>query len=329
MYNYFGKDKVKLLAFGEMLWDIVEGKKYPGGAPFNLSAHAAKCNGECAIVSCLGKDSLGAEMRKEAKKLGVNCRFVFDLSDYPTGTVDASISDSGLPEYIIHEPVAYDFIELSDERIDEIVKSRFDIFCFGTLAQRSSVSRQSLLRLLSRLDKSVTTVFCDVNLRQNFLTPEIIKTSLNACNILKLNEEEAVMLAELLFNDIEMPVEKICEGIASGFAVEDIVVTMGEKGAAIFNNDGYNTIEGHKVEVADTIGAGDAFSAVFLLKRFSGSNPVDAAMAANRIAAFVASKSGAIPEYHMEAKNPIREIKTASAYKTGKRQVNHLDPIKD
>ena len=310
---------MKLLTFGEILWYIIEAKECLGGAPFNLAGHAAKGGSECAIVSCLGKDTRGMKVRKEAQKLGIDCRYVFEHGDYPTGTAQVSISGSGKPEYVIRQPVAYDFIELSDETIEEIVKNRFDIFCFGTLAQHNSVSRKSVMRLLSHLDKHVTKIFFDANLRTNFYTPEIIKTSLKASNILKLNDEEAVILAELLFNDITMSLEKLCERIVAEFDITDVVVTMGKQGAAIFNGDGFRVIEGHRVKVANTIGAGDAFSAVFLHKKLSGSRSVDAAMAANRVAAFVASKSGAIPEYRMEAKYPIRDIKTIFANKRTKR----------
>lgn len=325
MWNYFERYNVKLLTFGEMLWDIIAGKEYPGGVPFNLSAHAAKCGGQCAIVSCLGNDFRGEKVRKQAKKLEVDCRYVFERSDYPTGTVEALISDSGKPEYLIHEPVAYDFIELSDDTIDEIVDSRFDVFCFGTLTQRNDVSRKSLMRLLGRLDKNVTKIFCDVNLRQNFYTTEILKASLNASDILKLNDDEAAVLAELLFDDASMSLEDVCRRIASEFGVGEIVVTMGEKGAAIFDGEVYETIAGHEVEVADAIGAGDAFSAVFLYKKFSGSKTIDAAMQANRVAAFVASKSGAIPQYRMEPKYPIHDVKGASTGKMAKKAEQSKD----
>ena len=285
----------QLLSFGEILWDIVKAEEYLGGAPFNLAAHAAECGMECSIISCLGKDPRGVKALKEAQKRQIDCRYVLEQSMYPTGTVQALISDKGQPEYIIHESVAYDFIELSDRMIDEIIERQFEVFCFGTLAQRNKVSRQSLMRLLARLDKSITKVFCDVNLRENFYNTDILKRSLKACDILKLNDEEVTVLAKLLFNDAKMPPETFCERISSEDDIEEIVVTMGEKGAAIFNSDGFEIIEGHKVEVVDTIGAGDAFSAVFLYEKLTGNKSHGAVMQANRKGAFVASQRGAIP----------------------------------
>lgn len=310
---------MKLLSFGEILWDIVNSKEFLGGAPFNLAAHAAMCGEQCAVISCLGKDQRGVKALKEAQKMRIDCRYVLEHSIYPTGTVNAVISKSGQPEYVIHGPVAYDFIELSDSKIDEIVEYKFDVFCFGTLAQRNETSRQSLMRLLERLDKSVTRIFCDVNLRQNFYSPDILKESLNACDILKLNDEEVATLAQLLFDNPQMIVHDFCEKISCEMGIEEIVVTMGEKGAAIFNRDGFETIQGHKVEVADTIGTGDAFSAIFLYKRLTGSRSFDAAMTANRVGAFVASQRGAIPQYILGPQRSIRDIKGATVRKIEER----------
>lgn len=288
---------MKLLSFGEVLWDIVDSQEYLGGAPFNLAAHAGRCGGDCAMISSLGKDSRGQTALAAAKKMQIDCRYVRIDENHPTGTVDAVISATGQPDYIIHEPVAYDFIDLDDDTIREIAQSRFDVFCFGTLAQRSKVSRDSLMRLLAGLRGSGTRIFCDVNLRQNYYNKDILETSLEACDILKLNDEEVGILSQLLFDVPGMDIQDFCRKLARQMDIKDIVVTMGEKGAMVFDGGGCQAIDGHKVEVADTIGAGDAFSAVFLCKKLNGCTSRQATAAANRVGAFVASKSGAIPEY--------------------------------
>lgn len=288
---------MKLLSFGEVLWDIVDSQEYLGGAPFNLAAHAGRCGGDCAMISCLGKDSRGQTALAAAEKMQIDCRYVRIDENHPTGTVDAVISATGQPDYIIHEPVAYDFIDLDDDTIREIVQNRFDVFCFGTLAQRSEVSRDSLMRLLAGLSGSGTRIFYDVNLRQNYYNKDILEASLRACDILKLNDDEVGVLSQLLFDAPRMDAEDFCRKLAGEMNIKDIVVTMGEKGAMVFDSDRCQVIEGHKVEVADTIGAGDAFSAVFLCKKMNGCTSWQATVAANRVGAFVASKSGAIPEY--------------------------------
>lgn len=298
---------MRLLSFGEILWDIVGSQEYLGGAPFNLAAHAARCGGDCAMISCLGEDSRGQRALAAARKMQIDCRYVQINGNYPTGTVEAIISDSGQADYDIHEPVAYDFIDLDADTINEIVESRFDVFCFGTLAQRNEVSRNSLMRLLAGLSASSTRIFCDVNLRQNYYNRDVLEASLGACDILKLNDEEVTVLSQLFYGNRQMSIEDFCKSLRGQMDIKDIIVTMGERGAMVSDGDKCHLIEGHKVVVVDTIGAGDAFSAVFLCKRLNGCNCQQAATAANRVGAFVASQSGAIPEYDSKIKKFVLE----------------------
>lgn len=286
---------MKLLSFGEILWDIVDSKEYLGGAPFNLAAHAARCGGDCLFISSVGDDDLGGRALAEAEKLNVNCQYTKVNPDQPTGTVDAVISKSGQPDYVIHEPVAYDFITLDDEEINEIAAGGFDVFCFGSLAQRSEVNRDTLARLLAALSKTDTKVFCDVNLRQNFFSKEILESSLKASDILKLNDDEVDVISKLFNLGEHESIEDFCVDIAKAMDIKEIVVTMGSKGALIYDGQCHR-IESEKVEVLNTIGAGDSFSAVYLYKRINDSDPSEAVEYANRVAAYVCTQAGAVPQ---------------------------------
>ena len=287
---------MKLLSFGEILWDIVDSREYLGGAPFNLAVHAARCGVDCTFISSIGDDGRGREALATAEKMNIDCRYIQVNADHPTGTVDAVISGGGQPEYIIHESVAYDFIALDAGSIKRIVESRFDVFCFGSLAQRNRTTGDSLMRLLAELNKSDTKIFCDVNLRQNYFNKAILESSLMACDILKLNDEEVKVISKLFNSSVQTSTEDFCVSLGRQMDIKEIIVTMGEKGALVFDGKDCNLIEGEKVEVINTIGAGDAFSAVFLCKRLTGKSPQQAACLANRIAAFVCTQNGAVPE---------------------------------
>lgn len=287
---------MKLLSFGEILWDIVDSQEYLGGAPFNLAAHAARCGADCWFISSIGDDDLGHRAIAQAEQMNVDCSYTLVNPDHPTGTVDAVISAAGQPDYIIHEPVAYDFITLDDELINKIVESKFDVFCFGSLAQRSQTNRDTLSRLLAALSETNTKIFCDVNLRQNYFSKEILESSLKASDILKLNDDEVEVISGLFNIGNHTLLEDFCSAIGKQMDIKEIIVTMGEKGSLIYDGKECHMIEGQKVEVVNTIGAGDAFSAVFLYKRLNGNTPTQAATYANRVAAYVCTQTGAVPE---------------------------------
>lgn len=298
---------MKLLAFGEILWDIVGEAKYLGGAPLNLAAHAAQCGAQTTILSRLGRDALGAEALAAVMQCAVNTRLVQQDEAHPTGTVDVTVSEEGEPSYVIHESVAYDHIELPETVLNEIVAQSFDVFCFGTLAQRSPVSQKSLARLLKMLRRTATRIFYDVNLRQHYYQRDIIEVSLAVSDMVKLNEEEAVVLSQMLYGDRDMARPQFCERLTSDFEIEIVLVTLGAQGVAVYHNGQTTDLAGCPVQVADAIGAGDAFSAVFLTGVLQGQDPVQAAGLANQVGAYVASKPGALPPYSDEIKKRLRE----------------------
>ena len=286
---------MKALFFGEILWDIIEGKAYLGGAPFNVAAHMAKCGAQSYIISRLGKDELGKKAVEEIKKLSVDTSLVQWDEDHPTGTVDVFL-EQGQPDYIIHENVAYDFIEV------DLLNSAWqlegmDCFYFGTLAQRNDTSGNSLQWILT--NKPFSLVFYDVNLRKGIHSKLIIENSLSFCNIFKLNQDEVGVIADLLYGK-SYSLPDFAKTIQHDFEVDILVITASEKGCYVAATDDFRLVPGKKVQLVDAVGAGDAFSAAFLFKYFQEKDPFKAAEVANKLGAFVASSRGPIPDYSPE-----------------------------
>jgi len=293
---------MKAVSFGEVLWDIIEGKEYLGGAPFNLAAHLSKLGCSVSMISRVGNDRRGKKVIQKMKALGVESSFVQVDTRYPTGTVDVKLSKDGKPTFTINENVSYDFIEPQKNLLEKMKEESFDAFCFGTLAQRNEISRKTLYLLLEIVKSRY--FFYDVNLRQLFYSKEIVVKSLSFSDIVKLNNEESILLSRLLFKR-ELKEEEFAKNVCSNFQVRIVCITRGENGCAIFYEGRFREIPGIKVKVIDTVGAGDAFSAGFLFKFCTGKDPFESAIFANRIGAFVASRRGAIPEYDDKIKRLI------------------------
>ena len=287
-----------VIAFGEILWDIIDGVPHIGGAPFNFAAHAARCGLKSAIVSAVGNDELGRRALDEATRLGVDVSMVGVNPQLPTGTVNVTLAD-GIPSYEIVRPVAWDEImevvaaqgapsyQGDDGRAGSPLPA-VDVpraFYFGTLAQRSPVSAATLGRMLKAYATSL--VFFDVNLRQEFWSVELVEKGLPFADILKLNDEEMRLLRfapESLFD--RYPRLKI------------VVETRGANGCRVITRDGemFDSPALPDGPVVDTVGAGDSFSAAFLAAILRGESPVAAAEAGNRLAGKVAARAGAVPE---------------------------------
>jgi len=294
---------MKFVSFGEILWDIIDGKEHLGGAPFNLAAHLARCGVESFMISSLGDDDLGRRALREMDRLAVDAAYVRIDPEHPTGTVDVTLSEAGQPSYCINENAAYDFIAPTEEQIDAVSAGGFHVFCFGTLAQRSETTRSALRELLSRFKGA--HVFCDINLRQDYYSKELVKHSLASATILKLNDEEVGELSMLLRGEC-LSLKVFSEMVSEQYNLDLVIVTRGEKGCVTFREGRYREHPGKSVRVADAVGAGDAFSAAFLYKFCAEGDPAEAARVANELGAFVASRRGAIPDYTEDIKTVLR-----------------------
>lgn len=296
---------MRVISFGEILWDIIEGVPHIGGAPFNLAAHLSKMGSSAILISAVGNDDLGKRALLTASNYGLITDYVKTHPALPTGTVDVRLSENGVPDFTIRGPAAWDEIEATGRDIAGMSDGEVNAFCFGTLAQRSEKNRKTLVRLLEAIKPSL--IFYDVNIRQNYYTKEWIEFSLLRSDVVKLNDDEARLLSSMFF-DANPDERRFAVRLCESFSIECLCITRGERGAAVYGNGCFIEVPGIPVRVADTVGAGDAFSAGFLYSHLRGHDFDDSASFAVRIGSFVASQAGAVPEYSGEILEAIRRI---------------------
>ncbi|MBQ7440606.1 MAG: carbohydrate kinase [Prevotella sp.] len=280
-----------VVGLGEVLWDVLpEGKKL-GGAPSNFAYHAGQFLGmdNTIAVSALGEDKLGEETIKALEEHQLNC--LLPRVPYPTGTVQVQLDEQGIPTYDIKENVAWDNIPFTKE-IEEVA-STCRAVCFGSLAQRNVVSRETIHRFLDLTPKDCMKIF-DINLRQNFYNKEIIKESLQRCNVLKINDEELVLIGRM-FGYPGLDIENKCWLILGKYNLDMLVLTCGTNGSYVFTPGQMSFQETPKVEVADTVGAGDSFTGSFCAAILSGKPVAEAHKLAVEVSAYVCTQNGAMP----------------------------------
>jgi fructokinase len=263
-----------IVALGEVLWDLLPSGPRAGGAPFNFAFHCHQLGYPAAIVSRVGDDELGRQLRAEVRRLGLDDEYIQTDREHPTGTVQVSLDAAGQPTYTITERVAWDFIE-SGPRLDALAESARAV-CFGSLAQRAPESRATIRRMIALAHGLVVL---DLNLRPPFDAAETIRVSLELADWIKVNELEAVQLP-------------------TGFdlsGVDLVCVTRGAAGCLVRTPTEVVDVPGIPVPVADTVGAGDAFTAALLTQHLEGKSLREAARFANAYAAVVTSKVGGTP----------------------------------
>jgi fructokinase len=271
------------------LWDVLpEGKKL-GGAPANFAYHAAQFGQETIAISALGEDALGDETIEALKEHNLN--YLMPRVPYPTGTVQVTLTGDGIPTYEIKENVAWDNIPFTNE-ILEIAKNARAV-CFGSLAQRNVVSRENIHKFLDATPDDCTKIF-DINLRQQFYTKEVIKESLKRCNILKINDEELVLIGRM-FGYPGLDIEDKCWLILGKYNLDMLVLTCGTNGSYVFTPGQMSFQETPKVEVADTVGAGDSFTGSFVGSILNGKHVPEAHKTAVQVSAYVCTQNGAMP----------------------------------
>jgi len=282
----------KILVFGEMLYDVFPDNTVLGGAAFNLAAHCAKLGNFCTLISAVGSDKPGEKALDIARKLQINTQYVSVVDKHSTGKVLVDVDKNGQPKYKIVQPVAWDYISLLESDYEQIENQQWDCFCFGLLAQRAAVSEKTLHKLLNSLD--VKNIYLDVNLRKMFYSKKQIDFSIKCCNILKMNDDEMNVLSDMLFakpSDLNDFMYKI----STQYNVEIVIVTHGEKGASLMYEGKIIQQKAPKVDVNDTVGAGDSFSAAFLNQYLKNNDVSTALYQACELGAKIASQRGAVP----------------------------------
>lgn len=279
-----------VVGLGEVLWDMLpEGRKI-GGAPVNFAYHAGQFGIDTMAVSAIGNDKLGEYTIAEMN--GKHLNHIFPSVPYPTGSVQVSLDEKGVPAYDIKENVAWDNIPFTNE-IESVARSCRAV-CFGSLAQRNAVSRNTIRKFIESTPSGCIRIF-DINLRQNFYTSNVIRDSLELCNILKINDEE-IMLVSRMFNYDSSNIENVCRTIMEDFSLEMVILTCGTKGSYIFTKGGVSFMPTPKVNVADTVGAGDSFTGSFCAAILRGLPVAEAHKKAVEVSAYVCTQNGAMPE---------------------------------
>lgn len=280
-----------VVGMGEALWDILpEGKKI-GGAPANFAYHVSQFGLPSCVVSAVGDDSLGKEIVQNFTSKGLNQEIA--VVPYPTGTVQVQLDEAGIPVYDIKENVAWDNIPFTEE-LEKLARNTKAV-CFGSLAQRNVVSRETINRFLDAMPQEEDSlVVFDVNLRQGFFTKDILCNSMQRCNILKINDEELVEVARM-FEYPGIDLEEKCRHLLEKFELKLLILTCGVNGSYVFTPGKVSFLPTPKVEVADTVGAGDSFTAAFIASLLLGKSVEEAHSIAVRTSAFVCTQNGAMP----------------------------------
>lgn len=281
-----------VVGMGEALWDVLpEGKKI-GGAPANFAYHVSQFGLPSRVVSAVGNDPLGREIVENFTSKGLN--HLIEEVPYPTGTVQIEIDPAGVPQYDIKENVAWDNIPYTARL--EALAGQTRAVCFGSLAQRNVVSRDTINRFLDAMPQTADSlVVFDVNLRQGFYTKEILCNSMKRCNILKINDEELVTVSRM-FGYPGIDLQDKCWILLGKYNLRMLILTCGINGSYVFTPGNVSFQPTPKVEVADTVGAGDSFTAAFIASLLKGKSVAEAHALAVRTSAFVCTRKGAMPE---------------------------------
>lgn len=290
---------MKIIAFGEVLWDIFSDSREIGGAPFNFSAHAVKQGAQVDIVTAVGRDPLGAETTAQIQKQRVGTAYV-NASGFPTGVCRVTLSDTGVPSYDLVMPAAYDDITLTPLQLEEISLAGYDCLYFGTLALRQPTSHAALKTLLAL--GCFSEVLCDVNLRQNYYSTPVLRFAFENATIVKISREELPQVCECLGYAPGQRYEALCAAWFEDFArLRTVIITLDKDGAlaaergkaAVYSQPPVN-------QVVSTVGAGDSFIAAYLVSRYQNYSLSDSINRAVKVSDYVVTQVGAIPDYQLK-----------------------------
>ena len=284
-------DRKYVVGIGEALWDVLpEGKKI-GGAPANFAYHVAQFGLESRVVSAVGDDALGEEILTNFREKNLQC--MVPKVAFPTGTVQVTVDAAGVPCYDIMQGVAWDNIPFTEELAK--LAGQTCAVCFGSLAQRSEVSHNTIQSFLDAMSDGdgIYRIF-DINLRQDFYNREILCESLEKCNVLKINDEELSIVGRM-FGYTGQDMRETCMKLLEDYGLKMLILTCGVAGSHVFTRDSVSFRETPKVSVADTVGAGDSFTGAFIAALLKGKTVEDAHGLAVDVSAYVCTQSGAMP----------------------------------
>jgi fructokinase len=285
--------KINIVAIGETLWDIFPHERTPGGAPANFAYHAAQQGMEAHIVSAVGNDQLGQELLTFLKSKNLSSKYIHVSDKHPTGTVQV-ILNQGIPSYNITENTAWDNIPYSNDL--EALAGKANSICFGSLACRSTQSRETIFKFLEATHKDCLKVF-DINLRQHYYCAELLEKAFEIANILKLNDEEIETVAS--FFELTGNTNEIISFLRDTYQFKAVILTKGAEGASYFSDEGVFSCKPATSEnPVSTVGCGDSFTATLVSRLLYGDAPGSAMNTAEKVASYVSTQPGAMPEFH-------------------------------
>lgn len=282
-------EKLKIAGLGELLWDLLPDGEKIGGAPINFTYHATSLGTEALAISTIGDDTRGNRALRELEKHGVQTGGISKSATFPTGFVKAHIDAQGIASYSFPDDVAWDHLHINKYAIKSATE--LNALCFGTLAQRKKNARKTIHRFLKNSPESALKIY-DLNLRQNFYSKEIIETSLQACNILKLNDDELLILSRI-FNLSGNNHEQLA-ALLTFYHLDLVILTRGGKGSYLLGNGTSSDHPGIETRIFDTIGAGDSFTAAAVVGFLMKKNLDQINLTANTIASYICTQPGAM-----------------------------------
>ena len=286
------------VGLGDVLFDVVDHHAILGGAPCNFAAHCTQAGLDAYAVAAVGNDDLG----DEALRLLGNMGAAIVRCGYKTGTVEASIDGEGKAHYVFDEDCAFDHLQLTQKH--KKLAGMCSLLCFGTLCQRAEQSRNSIREFLS-LAKDALRIF-DVNLRGNYYSKELLLSSFPFCDVVKLSEDELPFLCETA--GCELSAKALYDFLVRKFGITGLIYTAGSLGSDIYWGEEHSSYPAHQIKIADTIGAGDSFTAAFAAALVSGRSVSCAHAIASRVAAYVCTCRGAVPQWTPELKALFADV---------------------
>lgn len=308
---------IKILGFGCVVWDDIsedphaKGPQNIGGTIFNTVVHLNRLGNKASIVTAIGNDDLGSLTIRKMKELGIGLEFVKKVTE-PTCLVKVFFGEDGNWSYSMEDRVSWDFISVRAADISRINRYKYKTFFFGTLEQRNIVSREGLIKILKEC--KFDTIFFDMNLRPPSYSKEIIEFSLKECTIAKMNMEEAI-LTNKLFNIKADSIEEFIVSLRMLYSIDKIIITNGMNGAYFSDGDKIGHSSGFLIDMVDTVGAGDAFSAGLMHKLSEDSSLKEACDFANKMGALICSAKSSIPDYSLEKVYKICTIRKGAIAK--------------
>ncbi len=296
LYLQDGTKHRAVAVLGEVLWDLFGHSRRLGGAPLNFAAHTVRLGHYALLISAVGDDSPGEEAAEAIQALGLTTAFLQRTSRFPTGAARVQLGPGDQNRFMIERPAAYDAISISDCEIEQLVSRAPHWLYYGTLFASTPAGEAALCRLSNAVPAAMR--FYDLNLRPDCWSSSLVTRLMQHADVVKLNEEEMVQVQE--FAGLPCETETFCREGANQYGWQAVCVTFGARGCAVLANRDYVEAQSHAVDVADTVGAGDAFAAAFMHGLISQWPAPEIAAFANRVGALVASRHGAIPEWTLE-----------------------------